>query len=775
MTEEYYFFNSTATDRRRHQAKDIAEYWRSFLSTGLINWDGEPLLEVTADGTNRNVSLSIGRAVMKGHLYRNKAIKDLPIDGPDPTLDRIDRLVLRYDDTIENRHIKSFIIKGEPSDNPVPPELERTYLEGEPLIYEISLAQIRVVAGKSFIEQSDLLDERFNESVCGLASSLISVPTDVFNAQFTAYMQQIANEWQTWFDDVYDDSFITNEQFSTEQTRVNTMHNTEKSRVNVEFRNRDKQLANLNAIADINNRAIGSTGTFYDFFDGTNDFSIAEMDKTSAKTVSDLSGTGVVLSVTNTSGFKIGQEITIVGIKTDTQQNPDVYRRTITNISSGSITINTRLNAILKSGALVARSIYNGNKWSDRVILDSWNNLVDAGNASPSTVTGGYFTFTDDGIYMLPTNSNTIYKLDTADNMYKSHITHDSSFGDAFITRDGRRIIQMSNTISVYDIDHSGQSVSLFSNFTLSASPSGDSAIHTQYFTFEGANYIVTANGRIPRTLKFFKENVELGQFVEFKSFTMTVGTVVSGIIAEGGKVFVLNGNIIRIYVIEGDDVIMEQSVSAGSPSSTSLTTVSEDLKYIVLNNKLLYEENGEYHPMTTGGGITRPPLLPHYQIFSNDGIFLISPTTGGIYFINKNHQLSAILSGIDGTNNATFVPNQDNILYRASGSMIKWLAGRKSYQINSIDIRYNFKSPVANLAVWLQTIGSANFNFYTSMVSAGANESFSTLVKTSKQIEDYYEYEGLRTNRTAPADKVTLKLQFTGLPNIKKLLGAIE
>lgn len=191
------FFNSTATDRRRHQASDMADYWSSFLSTGLISWDGEPLLEVTAEGTNRNVSLSIGRAVMKGHLYLNKAIKDLPIDGPDPTLDRIDRLVLRFDNTIENRYIKSFIIKGEPSANPEPPELERTYLEGEPLVYEISLAQIRVVAGKSFIEQEDIIDERLDESVCGLASSLVGVPTDVF-------MQ----EWEEWFEHQQTEGFV---------------------------------------------------------------------------------------------------------------------------------------------------------------------------------------------------------------------------------------------------------------------------------------------------------------------------------------------------------------------------------------------------------------------------------------------------------------------------------------------------------------------------------------------------------------------------------------
>lgn len=189
------FFNSTATDRRRHQASDMADYWNSFLSSGLIHQDGVPNLPVRANSEDTTISIDSGKALILGHLYINTEIlyKDVELSGASE--DRFDRVVLRFDNNIENRYIKVFVKEGTSTE---PPELERTFLEGEPLVYELSLAQIHVKAGKSFLEQSDITSEHLDEELCGLASSLVSVPTGVFWDEW----QNFVTEYYKWFDDL---------------------------------------------------------------------------------------------------------------------------------------------------------------------------------------------------------------------------------------------------------------------------------------------------------------------------------------------------------------------------------------------------------------------------------------------------------------------------------------------------------------------------------------------------------------------------------------------
>lgn len=157
------FMSSTMEDRRRHTASDMALYWDSFLSSGLFyDKEGNIPLEVSTDGDNNEVYIAQGRAVIGGHLYINTSELQKELELAPTSSDRIDRVVLRLDLSIENRFIKVFVKKGTEND---PPELTR---EGD--IYELSLAQIHLKAGKSFIEKSDIKDERLNSDLCGIAS-----------------------------------------------------------------------------------------------------------------------------------------------------------------------------------------------------------------------------------------------------------------------------------------------------------------------------------------------------------------------------------------------------------------------------------------------------------------------------------------------------------------------------------------------------------------------------------------------------------------------------
>lgn len=177
--EESSFFNSVAGDRQ-YDMEAFATYFKQFLSNGLYHSNNVPSLLVSK-GTGLQTSMDIGSAYIEGFMYRNTDIISFLHEEADATNPRIDRIILRLDRNVNARYIKAFVKKGIAATNPIPPELQR-----DGLIYEISLAQIRINAGATTI--ASITDERLNPSVAGLVSSLITVPTDGFIQQWNTFM-----------------------------------------------------------------------------------------------------------------------------------------------------------------------------------------------------------------------------------------------------------------------------------------------------------------------------------------------------------------------------------------------------------------------------------------------------------------------------------------------------------------------------------------------------------------------------------------------------------
>ena len=189
MAEISKFFNSAPGDPRTYQASDFADYFGSVLSTGLLHTDNIPALEVKCEGNDLRTYVMPGKAVMQGYLYENTSNLYLEHALPEATLDRIDRIVLRLDKRNQSRFIRLFVKQGVASSNPAPPDLQR-----DDFIYELSLAQIRVRANTSTLNPADLIDERLDESLCGLVYSLISIPTSQFQQQWDEFMAGIQDE-----------------------------------------------------------------------------------------------------------------------------------------------------------------------------------------------------------------------------------------------------------------------------------------------------------------------------------------------------------------------------------------------------------------------------------------------------------------------------------------------------------------------------------------------------------------------------------------------------
>lgn len=197
MAEESSFFNDVNGDRE-YDMEAFATYFKQFLSSGLYHTNNVPALLVSK-GTGLQTSMDMGSAYIEGFMYRNTEAITFLHEDADATNPRIDRIILRLDRNVNVRAINAMIKKGTPATNPQPPALTRN-----DVVYEISLAQVRVNAGATTI--ASIKDERLDPNVAGLVSSLITVPTEQFINEWNSWMadmnqrkENYQQEWETWF------------------------------------------------------------------------------------------------------------------------------------------------------------------------------------------------------------------------------------------------------------------------------------------------------------------------------------------------------------------------------------------------------------------------------------------------------------------------------------------------------------------------------------------------------------------------------------------------
>ncbi|MEV2295647.1 hypothetical protein ABNC35_22460, partial [Paenibacillus larvae] len=107
------------------------------------------------------------------------------------------------DKRLEHRYLKAFVKEGTPSTSPSPPALTRN-----DNVFEISLAQVKIVKGKSYIEAYQITDERLNKTVCGIVNSLIQADTTTIFNQFKHWFDSrtadFEKEWKDWLEEMKD-------------------------------------------------------------------------------------------------------------------------------------------------------------------------------------------------------------------------------------------------------------------------------------------------------------------------------------------------------------------------------------------------------------------------------------------------------------------------------------------------------------------------------------------------------------------------------------------
>ena len=154
-------------------AADVAAYLAGLTSGVFSSAEDFP---VTAAG-GLTVTVGAGRGWVHpsrftGYSITKREADTLTLPLADPSLPRIDRIIMRYDAGARAASLQ--VLQGTASSTPTAPAISRTEL-----IYDLCLAEITRPAGSTSITTGQITDTRLDEALCGIVrDSVTGIPTD---------------------------------------------------------------------------------------------------------------------------------------------------------------------------------------------------------------------------------------------------------------------------------------------------------------------------------------------------------------------------------------------------------------------------------------------------------------------------------------------------------------------------------------------------------------------------------------------------------------------
>ena len=154
-------------------AADVAAYLAGLTSGVFSSAEDFP---VTAAG-GLKVTVGAGRGWVHpnrftGYSITKRESDTLTMPLADPSLPRIDRIVMRYDAGARAASLQ--VLQGTASSTPTAPAISRTEL-----IYDLCLAEITRPAGSTSITTGQITDTRLDEKLCGIVrDGVTGIPTD---------------------------------------------------------------------------------------------------------------------------------------------------------------------------------------------------------------------------------------------------------------------------------------------------------------------------------------------------------------------------------------------------------------------------------------------------------------------------------------------------------------------------------------------------------------------------------------------------------------------
>lgn len=154
-------------------AADVAAYLAGLTSGVFSSAEDFP---VTAAG-GLKVTVGAGRGWVHpsrftGYSITKREADTLTLPLADPSLPRIDRIVIRYDAGARAASLQ--VLQGTASSTPTAPAISRTEL-----IYDLCLAEITRPAAATSITTGQITDTRLDEALCGIVrDGVTGIPTD---------------------------------------------------------------------------------------------------------------------------------------------------------------------------------------------------------------------------------------------------------------------------------------------------------------------------------------------------------------------------------------------------------------------------------------------------------------------------------------------------------------------------------------------------------------------------------------------------------------------
>lgn len=187
MSERSGFFNALLVDGaydRTYNANDYCDNLAVVISNGVLRSTDDDL-KVTANGLVPTISA--GRGWIKGHYYLNDTALSLaavtaPVGGS-----RYDRIMLRFDNTLQQRRIHIVYIEGTASNNPTPPTPTRT-----DTVFDLVLADLYITSNATGMT---VTDQRGNAELCGWVYSVVGD---------ASFFTSLDNSFNTWFQSARD-------------------------------------------------------------------------------------------------------------------------------------------------------------------------------------------------------------------------------------------------------------------------------------------------------------------------------------------------------------------------------------------------------------------------------------------------------------------------------------------------------------------------------------------------------------------------------------------
>lgn len=167
---------------RQYNAEDLRMQIRRAFSNGVGQYPSENMQVFSNQEMTVRVMAGFGNA--NGCIFEEESERVLAIQASN-TLDRIDRVVVRFNNADAIRSTDLYVLKGTPALLPIAPELTQN-----DEYFELGLADVFIPKNSTAISQSRITDLRLNETYCGIMSATGRVGTTTLYSQYQASLAE---------------------------------------------------------------------------------------------------------------------------------------------------------------------------------------------------------------------------------------------------------------------------------------------------------------------------------------------------------------------------------------------------------------------------------------------------------------------------------------------------------------------------------------------------------------------------------------------------------